>query len=278
MATRSRNTRNRSPMATPVDIRVMNMTATAVFALAALVLAAATMAWATRAPLFTLRAIALDGDLARSNLPTVRAVALPRLSGNFFSVDLERGRAAFEAVPWVRQAVVRRVWPNRLAVTLEEHRAAALWQGPDDKDSGNERLVNSRGEVFEANLGDVEDEDLISLAGPEGSAAQMLALQRRLAETLAPLGAAIDHVKLSSRGSWHVELHSGADLELGRGNEDELVARTARFVRTYAQATQRFTDAGGSPRALLAADLRHPDGYALRLRGVSTSTAVAAPR
>lgn len=278
MATRSRNTRNRSPLATPVDIRVMNMTATAVFALAALVLAAATMAWVTRAPLFTLRAIALDGDLARSNLPTLRAVALPRLSGNFFSVDLERGRAAFEAVPWVRQAVVRRVWPNRLAVTLEEHRAAALWQGPDDKDSGNERLVNSRGEVFEANLGDVEDEDLISLAGPEGSAAQMLALQRRLAETLAPLGAAIDRVKLSSRGSWHVELHSGADLELGRGNEDELVARTARFVRTYAQATQRFTDAGGSPRALLAADLRHPDGYALRLRGVSTSTAVAAPR
>ena len=278
MATRSRNTRNRSPLATPVDIRLMNATASVVFGLAALALLAATMAWAMRAPLFTLRSMALNGDLARSNLAAVRAIALPRLSGNFFSFDLERGRAAFEAVPWVRQAVVRRVWPNRLAVTLEEHRAAALWQGPDDKDSGNERLVNGRGEVFEANLGDVEDEDLIILAGPEGSAAQMLSLQRRLAETLVPLGMRIDRVQLSSRGSWHVELASGADLELGRGNADELVARTARFVRTYGQATQRFADAAGNPRTLLAADLRHPDGYALRLRGVATSTAVATPR
>lgn len=278
MTTRSRTPRKRSPLALPLDIRLMNTTATAVFLLAALVLLAATTAWATRAPVFTLRGLALDGDLARSNLATVRAIALPRLGGNFFSIDLDRGRAAFEAVPWVRQAVVRRVWPNRLAVTLEEHRAAALWQGPDDKYSGNERLVNTRGEVFEANLGDVEDEDLITLAGPEGSAAQMLSLQRRLAETLAPLGARIERVKLSSRGSWQVALDSGADLELGRGNEDELVARTARFVRTYAQATQRFADAAGGPRVLLSADLRHPDGYALRLRGVSTSTALAAPR
>ena len=278
MAPRSRNTRNRSPLATPVDIRLMEATATAVFALAGLVLLAAMIAWAARAPAFTLRAIALDGDLARSNLATLRANALPRLTGNFFSFDLERGRAAFESVPWVRQAVVRRVWPNRLAVTLEEHRAAALWRGPDDKDSGNERLVNTRGEVFEANLGDVEDEGLITLAGPEGSAAQMLALQRRLAETLAPLAARIELLRLSSRGSWRVELDSGADLELGRGSEDELVARTSRFVRTYAQATQRFADAAGGPRTLLAADLRHPDGYALRLRGVSTSSAAAAPR
>ena len=36
--------------------------------------------------------------------------ALPRLSGNFFSVDLQAGRKAFESVPWVRRAVVRRVW------------------------------------------------------------------------------------------------------------------------------------------------------------------------
>lgn len=278
MATRSRNTSNRAPMAAPLDIRLTNAVATLIFVLAALALLAAGVAWASRAPLFTLRAIALDGELVRSNLVTLRANALPRLSGNFFSFDLERGRAAFESVPWVRQAVVRRVWPNRLAVTLEEHRAAAFWQGQSDKDVGNERLVNTRGEVFEANLGDVEDEDLITLAGPAGSSAQVLAMHRRLAETLAPLAARIDLLKLSSRGSWHVELDSGAKLELGRGSEDELVARSARFVRTFAQATQRFADAGGSLRPLLAADLRHPDGYALRLRGVATSSNVAGPR
>jgi len=274
MATRARNTSNRAPQALPLDIRLMNAAASAVFALAALVLLAALIAWLLRAPLFTLRSIALDGELARSNLATVRANALPRLAGNFFSFDLERGRAAFESVPWVRRAVVRRQWPNRLAVTLEEHRAAALWHG----EAGIEKLVNTQGEVFEANLGDVEDEDLIALAGPEGSSAQVLAMQRRLADTLAPMAVRIDLLKLSSRGSWHAELDSGAELELGRGREDEVVARTERFVRTFTQATQRYADASGKQRALITADLRHPDGYALRLRGVSTSTPVAAPR
>ncbi len=267
MATRSRNTINRAAAALPLDVRLTDAVAKGVFALAALVLLAAAVAWLMRAPPFTLRAIVLDGELGRSNLATVRANALPQLAGNFFSFDLNGGRAAFESVPWVRQAVVRRVWPNRLAVTLEEHRAAALWQA----EGGNERLVNSHGEVFDANLGDVEDEALITLAGPAGSSQAMLAMQRRLADSLAPMQARIETLKLSSRGSWHAELDSGADLELGRGSEDEVVARTERFVRTLAQATQRFATASG-PRALLAADLRHPDGYALRLRGVSTTT------
>jgi cell division protein FtsQ len=271
MATRARNTSNRAPQALPFDIRLMNASASAVFALAALVLLAALIAWLLRAPQFTLRSIALDGELARSNLATVRANALPRLAGNFFSVDLDRGRAAFESVPWVRQAIVRRVWPNRLAVTLEEHRAAALWRG----EAGDDKLVNAHGEVFEANLGDVEDENLVTLAGPEHSAAQVLAMQRRLVDTLAPLAARIELLKLSSRGSWHAELDGGAELELGRGSEAEVVARTERFVRTLPQATQRYADASGKPRALIGADLRHPDGYALRLRGVSTHSAAS---
>ncbi len=269
MATRNRNTSQRAPQALPLDIRAMNAAALAIFALAGMVLLAASIAWLLRAPLFTLRSIALDGDLARSNLATLRANALPRLAGNFFSLDLERGRAAFESVPWVRQAVVRRVWPNRLAVTLEEHRAVALWSG----DANSDKLVNQQGEVFQANLGDVEDENLVTLAGPEGSSAQMLAMQQRLASALAPMSARIDTLELSSRGSWRAELDGGADLELGRGSADEVIARTERFVRTLGQATQRFAAADGAARTLLAADLRHPDGYALRLRGVTTNSA-----
>ncbi len=96
---------------------------------------------------------------------TIRANAAPRLAGNFFTIDLQQGRAAFESVPWVRRAVVRRVWPDRLAVHLEEHRAGALWV-PDD---GNDKLVNSFGEVFEANVGDVEDEACRACTAPKAA-------------------------------------------------------------------------------------------------------------
>lgn len=256
--------------AAPLDVRLMNAVAALVFAAAALTLLAAAVKWATRSSLFTVRAITLDAALQRTNLASVRANALPRLAGNFFSVDLDASRLAFESVPWVRRAVVRRVWPNKLAVTLEEHQAAALWQG-DDRHS--ERLVNVQGEVFEANPGDVEDEDLPTLAGPDAQSAQMLAMLRRLSDSLAPAQRRIESLRLTSRGSWRAELDGGATLELGRGSDQEVVGRVERFVRTLGEVAGRF---GGAPRALLAADLRHRDGYALRLAGITTATAASA--
>lgn len=255
-----RPTPPRPPAPLPADVRLMNGVAAGVFALAALVLAGAFVMWLGRAPMFTLRVIELGGDVTRNSLATIRANAMPGLAGNFFSLDLQRGRAAFEAVPWVRRAVLRRVWPDRLAVRLEEHRAAAIWLGEE----GNDRLVNSFGEVFEANLGDVEDESLPELRGPDGSAAEMLAMAQRLQPLLAGRGLALQNLQLSQRGSWRATLDSGAEVELGRGSEDEVLARTERFVRTLAQVTGRY----GQP--LEYADLRHGDAYAVRLRGVTT--------
>lgn len=254
---------------TPVDVRLMNAASTAVFALAALTLLAAAVLWLTRAPWFGIRAVQLEGDLARSNVATIRANAMPRLSGNFFSIDLQRARQAFESVPWVRLAVVRRVWPDRLAVRLEEHRAVALWEG----ERGETMLVNSHGEVFETNLGDVEDEALPVFEGPAGQSAVLWAMYQRLQPVLAREQMAIARLVRSGRASWRIETDDGVLLELGRGSDDEVMARVERFVRTLGQVTGHF----GKP--LLTADLRHSDGYAVRLQGVTTiSPASAAAR
>jgi cell division protein FtsQ len=258
-----RSTAYRPPPAAPAppgDVQLMNVASAAVFALAALALLAAGLGALTRLPFFEIRSIRIDGDLARNSVPTIRANALPSLAGNFFSIDLERARRAFEQVPWVRHAVVRRVWPDQLAVRLEEHRAVALWEGEGDV----ERLVNSHGELFEANLGDIEDDDLPVFGGPEGSSAPMLALWQRLAPLFAAKGMGVERLHLSGRGSWRVEVDNGATVELGRGGADEVVARTERFLRTLAQVSARWQ------QPLEYADLRHADGYAVRLRGVST--------
>ncbi len=261
------NTMTASALVMPADIRLMNAVASAVYALAAVGALIAGVLWLMRSPLFPIRSIQLDGDLARNSIPTIRANAGPMLAGNFYSVDLQKGRAAFETVPWVRRAVVHRVWPDRLAVRLEEHRAEALWEGNvgTAEDYAGDKLVNSYGEVFEANVGDVEQDGLPSFAGPDGSARQVLALYRRLQPVLAKLDLAIDKLQLTQRGSWRAELDSGALIEMGRGSDDEVLARTERFVRTLTQVTGRY----GQP--LEYADLRQAGGYALRLRGVSTT-------
>lgn len=249
----------------PSDVRLMNATANILWIAVALGLAAMIVAWAARWPLFSVRTIRVEGDVARNSVATIRSNAAPQLAGNLFTIDLGAARRAFESVPWVRQAVVRRVWPDRLVVQLEEHRAAAYWE----PEGGSDRLVDTYGDVFDANLGDVEDEDLPTLRGPEGRSRAMLELYVRLAPVVAALdgGARIDTLALSGRGSWRVVLDGGATLELGRGSADEVVARTERFVRSVTQVTGRYQ------RALVHADLRHADGYAVRLEGITTTSA-----
>jgi cell division protein FtsQ len=253
----------------PPDVRLMNATTALLLGVAALGLASMAVMWVVRQPLFVVRSISVEGELVRNSVSTLRANTATRLSGNFFTMDLAEGRRAFESVPWVRQAVVNRIWPNRLAVRLQEHRAAALWV----RDGGEDRLVNTYGEVFEANLGDVEDEALPTLSGPDGSSAHMLTLLGRLRPVLAAMPAQIETLNLSGRGSWRVELDTGAEVELGRGSDDEIVERTQRFVSTLPQVISRYE------RPLEYADLRHNEAYAVRLRGVSTTvdTGPAAP-
>jgi cell division protein FtsQ len=249
-----------NPDAAP-DVRLMNATAQLLVFVGGVLLLAVALLWLARQPVFALRAIRVEGDVTRNSVSTIRANAMPQLAGNFFTLDLAKAQAAFQAAPWVRQAVVMRRWPNRLVVRLEEHRATALW----NNDSGDDKLVNSFGEVFEANLGDVEDDALPTLQGPEGSSVQMLAMWRRLGPVFALLDAKVDVLALSSRGSWRADLDNGAEIELGRGTDDEVIERGQRFVSTVTQVTQRYQ------RPLEYADLRHNEGYAVRLKGISTS-------
>ena len=252
----------------PTDVRLMNATTIALAAIAAILVAAMAVMWLARQPFFAIRSISVDGDVTRNSVSTIRANAAPKLVGNFITMDLRSVRRAFESVPWVRLAVVRRVWPNRLRVQLEEHRPVAIW----GSESGAEKLVNTFGEVFEANVGDVEDDNLPTLAGPEGSSAHVLAMLARVEAGLAPLGARVEALALSGRGSWQATLDSGAVVELGRGSDDVVLARAARFVTTVEQVTSRYH------RPLEYADLRHSDGYAVRLKGVSTTPDAASDK
>jgi cell division protein FtsQ len=249
------------PTGLPVDIRLTNGLATALYALAVVGLLAVLAWWAVRLPAFAFKSVQLEGDLSRNSINTVRANAMPKLQGNFFTLNLERAREAFESVPWVRRAVVQRVWPGTLRVRLIEHKPAAIWQDAE----GNEQLVDREGEVFDANIGDVEDERLPTFSGPPGSSAHVLAMYQRLQPVFQPLDTEVDTLSLSGRGSWHAELDSGAEVELGRGDDAEVVARTQRFARTLTQVTAHFQ------RPLVYADLRHVDGYAVRLQGISTT-------
>lgn len=249
----------------PFDVKLMNMTASVLYLAFALMVVGAVAGWASRHPVFAIRGIAVTGEVTHNNALTLRANVASRMNGTFFTMDITAARLAFESVPWVRKAVVHREFPNRLKVQLQEHKAVAYW-GVE----GESRMVNSFGEVFEANVGEVDQDVLPRLGGPEGQAAQVLAMYRALETLFDITDLTLEQIEMTLHGGWRARLDSGAVLELGAGSTDEVVARTERFLKTLTQVTTRY---GRKPEALESADLRHEDGYAIRLRGVTTLAA-----
>ena len=250
----------------PLDVRLMRLATSLMgWALVAMVLAAVGL-WAVRHPVWTLRQIEVQGDVAHQNEVTFRAHLASKLRGSFVTLDLAEVKQAFESVPWVRRAVVQRQFPNGLKVTLTEHQAVAWWG-----ESGGSMLVNRQGEVFEVGSDDEDTERLPELAGPEGHAQEVMALYDRLTPWFAQREQKIERLELTAQGSWRVALDSGARIELGRGDGTAVEARLRQYLGTVDQVT------GQLGRKVLTADLRYPTGYAVRLQGITTLEPGASP-
>ncbi|RKP51195.1 cell division protein FtsQ/DivIB [Trinickia fusca] len=236
------------------NVRQLNLAANALYALLALVLLAASGYWLTQRPAFALRVISIDGDTEHINTPTVRAGVVGRLKGNFFTVDLDAARQQFEQMPWVRRASVRRVWPNALAITLEEYKPLGTW--------GSDQLVSVDGELFTANQGELE-QTLPAFDGPNGTAKEVVARYVDFKKWLAPLGAEPDEVTLSPRYAWTVKLSNGTQIEYGRErNPTTLAERSKRLTAAWTAVTGRWG------KDIEYADLRYPNGFAIRAAGM----------
>lgn len=249
-------------MPLPVDIRLMNMASAFLLTVLVCLMTGAGAWWLLRHPAFAIQLISVQGEVTRNNAVTLRANVMPQLQGNFFTIDLHHAREIFESVPWVRIAVVHREFPNRLRAVLHEHHPIALWG-----EEGTNTMLNQQGQVFEANVEDVDVDRLPRMKGPEGESMAVAHMFQVLSPIFEAMDMDIDQIELTPRGSWRVQTQQGAAIELGRGTEAELVARLNVFFKTLSQVTSRY---GRTSTALAGADLRHTDGYALRLRGVST--------
>lgn len=251
---------NTLPM--PMDVRLMNFTAQMLVVGVVLVALGGWAWWLLRHPVFAIQSISVHGEVSRNNAVTFKANVMPKLNGNFFTMDLDSAKQAFESVPWVRTAVVHRDYPNRLRAVLQEHHPIALWG-----EEGGNAMVNEQGQVFEADVDDVDVEHLPRMKGPDGMSEEVMKMHRYLRPSYQAAGMDIDVLELTPRGSWRVLTASGAWMELGRGEQKEISERLQVFFKTLSQVSARY---GRTPTSLNGADLRHKDGYALRLRGVST--------
>ena len=222
--------------------RQLNMLAGFLVGLTVLAFTLTVLQLALRSPLWPVRDVTVHGKLDRTTQAEIEEVLRGRVAGNFFSVDVVEVRNALERLPWVRRAAVRKVWPDRLEATLEEHVALALW--------GERALVNTFGERFTGS----SEAKLPRFSGPPRSEGEVTRRYARFNEIVAPLGTQVQELILTPRLAWQLKLENGVRLALGR-DADAAETRLERFVRTAARGMARYD----------YVDLRYPNGFALRM-------------
>jgi cell division protein FtsQ len=242
------------------DVRALNASANGLMALVVLALVASGVWWVSQRPMFTLRTVRVESmydiELKRVNELTLRAGVIGKFKGNFFTTNLEQVRTAFESVPWVRRATVRREWPDQLIVSIEEHEPLGTW-GEDG------RMLSVKGDVFTANLAEAdEDHPLPQFDGPEGSEKDVLARFAELRSWFAPVKLVPEALSLSSRYAWTVKLDNGMQVALGREQDHNTMReRVQRLVKIYPQLAARVPD-------IQTVDMRYQNGLALAAASV----------
>ena len=234
------------------DARQLNAIAVTLSVIAAAFLAWALVGWVTRQPLFAFREVVITTPLTRTNAGHLEAVIRGELTGTFFTMNLDAARAALAGVPWVRGVALRRQWPRRLEIEIDEHVPFARWN--------DTALVDERGEVFVASYAG----DLPEFAGPDSQAALMAVRYREWSALLAPLALDLRGLQLSARGGWQLRAQGDAGpltLDVGR---DDVAARLSRFIAVYARTLGVLARAGTHVDHV---DLRYRNGFAARMPG-----------
>lgn len=223
--------------------RLLNWIANFLFALAVVLMLYSLLFVIIHLPIFPIHEVKVDGQLSHVNREQIKLIVAKHLKGNFFTLDLEKTRDAFEKLPWAREVSVRRRWPDKLDVVIEEHQALARW--------GNIALVNTHGELFQA----ATDAELPVFYGPGDGVMEVTKNYGNYSQILNKADIKIAQVTLSPRRAWEIKTNKGLLIALGRTDMD---MRLNKFTGAYKSTLSQLN------AKVVYADLRYPNGFAVR--------------
>ncbi len=176
----------------------------------------------------------------------IRAAAAPAVQGGVLDVNLAAVRARVQSLGWVKQASVRRLWPNALAITVVPERAVARW--------GESALVDASGHIFTPpSLQGFDKLPILHGADAENTLALFDDFHQASA-ALSAIGFEIKVFSRNPRGEVAITLAGGTRIELGSKNARGMLAR---FVTVAAPAL------GTAIARASTVDMRYPNGFAV---------------
>ncbi len=193
------------------------------------------------------RHVQLEGVVYQPRLAIYREV-LDGGSDAMALLDIKAVRRRLIALDWVRDAEVRRRWPDRVEVRIVERQPAALWQH-----RGTLRLIDAEGVILPAgDLADFAGLPLLVGQGADREAGALLTLVSRHPAVAGRMEAA---VRVADR-RWDLRMASGEVISLPE--DREAPAALLRFADM-----DRQTPLLG--RGFVRFDLRVPDRMVVRV-------------
>lgn len=160
--------------------------------------------------------------------------------------DPHAARAEVEALPWVREASVIRLWPNRISIVVEPRSEFALWQV-----DGDIHVIDRDGAVLgEASASDWPDLPLVVGFGANTEAEALIETLEHHDEIAGRVSAM---VRVGDR-RWNLRLANGLDVKLP---ESEMGAALALLSAMHAERGVLRLDAE-------SIDLRQPGEMIVR--------------
>lgn len=178
--------------------------------------------------------------------------------GGFFNLEVQALRAVILKLPWVKEALVQRVWPATLQIRLQEYQAVALFQPVDKKEKW--MVVSQEGTLFEL---PVLPTGLPIFTGPSNKVPEMLIYYTIFKSVLETNGLQINIFGCDTRQAWFMVLNKRIRLLVGRGNPD---TRLKRFLKVYQYIVPSsfLNQSIQGESAVLYVDLRYTHGIAVK--------------
>ncbi len=166
--------------------------------------------------------------------------------GTFMTQDVDIIQQQIERMPWIKQASVRKQWPDELKIHLVEYVPVAHWN--------DLHMVDADGKSFSVPAERLGKQKLPLLYGPEGSEQDVLEGYRAMSSVLAASKYTLKMVAMTARHSWQLALDNDVRLDLGR---DDRMGRLQRFIGLYPVLLQQ---AQAENKRVSYVDLRYDSG------------------
>lgn len=162
-----------------------------------------------------IRSIQLGGSFENLDQAEVEQALQQYLGQGFFSLDIHQLQQLLHQKSWTESVSVRRIWPDKLRVTITEKQPVARW------DEGH--LLSDTASVYPADTSSFAHLPIVHAAShrPQWALHRFYALQTRFDSVDERLLA----LRVDSRGALDVELTDGLEIKLGRQDIDRKIDR-----------------------------------------------------